>query len=221
MKRVCALILSLFLFGSLCACGEDAAAGQGSTPATTESRPTLPVTEESLSGTYKPRLWFLDHTLTFRTDSTYEFSDGETGTYALSGKSISMLAKDGANVVDLLIEDNHMHTYDTWYFDTDLDNDVTFSPDKNGHSDQSFEGRTPGGNIPGCDYSWILLDLDADGTFALKLGSKDGAEPEVKETFEGTYSTDKYILNLTYNGQVYPLIMANTNYIYFYIFDKV
>lgn len=221
MKRVFCFVLAVFLCIGLCACGEDASTGDpGTAPTTVIEKPPVPADARDVAGTYKSRLWFLDHTITLTEGGDSTFGD-EAGYFTYAEPSISILARDGSSTRNFLVENTCIYTCDSWQFDADIESGVTFSPNEKGYTNQSFEGRTPGGKIPGCDYDWILLDLNDDGTYVLQLGNKTDTTPEVKETFEGTYSTGKYTLTLTYQGKDYTLITSNANYIYFCIYDKV
>ena len=221
MKRAISFILAVLLCTGLCACGEEPATDQGITPATGSiEKPPISVDAKDVAGTYKSRLWFLDHTITLNENGDSAFGE-EAGYFTYAEPSISILAKDGSSTRNFLVENNCIYTCDFWQFDADIDSGVTFSPNEKGYTNQAFEGRTPGGKIPGCDYDWILLDLNDDGTYVLQLGNQTETTPEVKETFEGTYTTGKYILTLTYQGKDYTLVTSNANYIYFCIYDKV
>ena len=116
---------------------------------------------------------------------------------------------------------NCVYTFEAWHFDADEASGVTFSPDQNGLTDQSFVGHMPEGNIPGCNYDYIFLDLDSDGAFSLQVGNKTPDGVVIAETFQGTYFCKNSTLLLTYNGKNYPLIMNNANYIFFLTYDKV
>lgn len=218
MKRILAFALAMALCLPLWACGEEVAA-ETTVPPVTNGAEKLkdPATLESMAGTYQPRLWFLEHTLTLNPNGAYTFGS-ETGSWDTDGITVSL---DSPTVPTLLAGNQCIYTFNTWCFDADTDTGITFTPDHNGMTDQSFEARTPGGKIPGCECDWICLDLNADGTFALQLGNKTDGTPQVQETFTGTYTAPKNTLLLTYNGQDYPLIVSNANYIYFFIYDKV
>ena len=222
MKKLFSLIICLGLCFLLFGCGHKVTppATEPEVPVTSGAEKLKdPVTGESLSGTYTARLWFLDHNLTFHADGSYSFGSEEQGTYTFDDKYLTLSCDTGKR--NFLAGNNCVYTFESWHFDADTESGVTFSPDANGLSDQSFTGHMPEGNIPGCDYNYIFLDLNEDGTFSLQLGVKDETDITVKETFEGTYFCKNATLMLTYNGENYPLIMNNANYIFFLIYDKV
>lgn len=221
MKQALFLILALLLCLWMCSCSKEAPSATPTTAVTNGSKKLKePLTVESLAGTYKSRLWFLDHTITLNADSTYILGNDEEGTFILEDKYITFDSEDSSITKNYIAGNDCIYTFESWHFDADEASGVTFSPDQNGFTDQSFEGHTPGGNIPGSHYNWIFLDLNADGTFTLKLGSKGTSSLDVAETFEGTYISKNATLLLTYNGQDYPLIMNNANYTFFLIYDK-
>ncbi len=219
MKKLIALLLFLCL--NLCACGENPKPPAAPTAPVTNGSEKLkePVSVESLAGTYKSRLWFLDHTVTFNADGTYSFGDDESGTYSLADKYLTLSTETASS--GLIVGNNCIYSFTSWHFDADVDSGVTFSPDHQGLTDQAFEGHIPDGNLPGCDYNYIFLDLQSDGTFTLQVGTKTAATVTVAESFVGTYFCRNATLMLTYNGEDYPLIMNNANYIFFFIYDKV
>ena len=85
----------------------------------------------------------------------------------------------------------------------------------NGITGTSFEA-----NFKGSNYNYIFLDLDSDGNFTLQVGSKAQSDITIAESFQGTYFCKNSTLLLTYNGENYPLIMNNANYIFFLTYDK-
>ncbi len=226
MKKRFALLLALAVCLGLCACGNGKTPPAGTPQATLPTAPLTngseklkePVTVETLAGTYKARLWFLDHTVTVNADNTYSFSTGETGTYSLDDKYITLTSEDGAAVRNFMAGKACIYTFESWYFDADRETSITLSVGENGFTDQSFEATVPDGGIPGCDHDRILLELNADGTFVLTLS---GGASDAAEAYEGTYVSRNATLLLTYNGQDYPLIMNNANYVYFLVYDKV
>ena len=184
MKKALFLILAFALLLGLCACGSKEA--EPTSPAATATAPTEEENDlralKAAAGTYRSRLWFLDHTL--NDDLTYTFGESENGTFHIVDKYITMTPEEEASERYFIAEEDCIYTMQSWHFDADVDSGVTFSPNSKGVSDQSFEGTLPDGTIPGCAYNWILLDLDMDGSFTLKLGNKDGNTAEEKEDLE-------------------------------------
>lgn len=221
MKKALSLLLALVMCLSLCACG-----GGNETPETPEATteaPTTPesITAESLAGTYKTRLWFLNHTITLNANTSYDFGADEKGTFKLDENAIALNSKNENRTRRFVAGDNCIYTFESWRFDKDKEYGLAFSPDANGMADQTFEACVLNSNMPGCGYNWICLDLNTNGSFVLKLGNRTTTSLDVAETFEGTYTSDTSSLTLTYNGQSYPLILNNANHINFFIYDKV
>lgn len=215
---------------SLCACGNS-----GNTPTDTPnptgtpndtqtaepSNATEDITAESLAGTYKANLWFIDHSITLNANTTYDFGTTEKGTFKLDENAIDFYNKEGYVNRQYLAGENCIYSIDeSWVFDGDEDYNLAFSPDENGMADQTFIGNSLDA-IPGCDYNWIVLDLNTDGSFALNLGNRSNTAVDVAETFEGTYTSHDSTLILTYDGQDYPLILNDSNQICFLVYNKI
>ena len=98
MKRALSFILAVLLCAGLCACGdEEATVDRGTTPATTIEKPPVPTDAKDVAGTYKSRLWFLDHTITLNENGDSTFGD-EAGYFTFSEPSISILAKASSEI---------------------------------------------------------------------------------------------------------------------------
>ncbi|MBR4863549.1 MAG: hypothetical protein IKU07_03155 [Oscillospiraceae bacterium] len=221
MKKLFILLLAVTLCFALFGCGKEEApkVTVPDIPVTNGAEKlTDPVAAAAIAGTYKPRLWFLEETLTVNEDYTYTLNT-ESGSFTLEDKYITLQAESGNR--SFIVGKDCIYTFESWHFDADEESGVTFSPDRNGLTDQSFTGHMPEGNIPGCGYDHIFLDLDSDGTFTLQLGNKSTDGVTVAETFEGSYFCKSSTLLLTYNGENYPLIMNNANYIFFLTYDKI
>jgi len=234
MKKSISLLLALVMCLSLCACGGDNS-NTPDTPETTEATQaptaeatTEPTTEptsitaETLAGTYKANLWFLDHTITLNANTSYDFGTTEKGTFKLDGNSIDFYNKEGFVNRQYLAGENCIYQVETaWVFDKDEDYGLSFSPDENGLADQTFVARMVDTNMPGCDFSQIVLDLNTDGSFVLSLGHRTSITADITESFEGTYNSDDSAITLTYNGQDYLLILNDSNHIHFMVYDKI
>ena len=230
MKKTISLFLALVLCLSLCACG----GGNSDTPATSETdeatqAPTAEattdptsITAESLAGTYKATLWFLDHTITLNANTSYDFGTSEKGTFKIDGNCIEFYNKEGFVNRQYLVGESCIYQVETaWVFDKDEDYGLAFSPDEYGLADQTFVARMVNTNIPGCDFSQIVLDLNTDGSFVLSLGHRTSTTADITESFEGTYTSDNSAITLTYNGQDYLLILNDRNHIHFMVYDKI
>ena len=126
MKRALSFILAVLLCVGLCACGEDAAADQATAPTNTSiEKPPISVDAKDVAGTYKSRLWFLDHTITLNANGDSTFGE-EAGYFTYAEPSISILAKDGSSTRNFLVEGKQIYTCDSWQFDADIDSGVTF-----------------------------------------------------------------------------------------------
>ncbi len=231
MKKIVSLLLALAICLALCACGssdEAPATEPAETPteeateameATTESVEVL--TAESVAGTYKANLWFLDHTITLNANTSYDFGTTEKGTFKLNGNCIDFYNKEGFVNRQYLAGENCIYQVETaWVFDKDEDYGLAFSPDGNGMAEQTFVARMVDTNMPGCDFSQIVLDLNADGSFVLSLGHRSSTTADITENFEGTYTSIDSTITLTYNGQDYPMILNDSNHIHFMVYNK-
>ena len=220
MRKLFALLLAATVCFALFGCSRNEApkATEPAVPVTNGAEKlTDPITLEGLTGTYKSRLWFLKETLVINEDYTYTLGD-VSGDFSLEDKYLTLQTENGTR--SFIAGKNCIYTYESWHFDADEDSGVTFSPDQNGLTDQSFVGHIPEGNIPGSNYNYIFLDLDSDGNFTLQVGSKAQSDITIAESFQGTYFCKNSTLLLTYNGENYPLIMNNANYIFFLTYDK-
>jgi uncharacterized lipoprotein YehR (DUF1307 family) len=214
MKKALSLILALVLCLSLCACG-----GGNDAPKTPVKET---ITAESLAGTYKATLWFIDHSITLNANTSYDFGDTEKGTFKLDGNNVDFYNKEGFVNRQYFAEANYIYQIDTaWVFDKDEEYGLAFSPDENGMADQTFVSEMLNTNMPGCDYSKIVLDLNTDGSFVLSLGHRTRTTAEITKSFEGTYVSDDSAITLTYDGQDYVMILNNSNHIHFMAYEKI
>ena len=208
------VVFMILLSFSLGACGD----ANSDTPDTSE---TIPVTVESLAGTYSADLWFLDHTITLNENTSYDFGTTEKGTFELEENHIDFYNREGFVNRQYVAEGNYIYQVETaWVFEKDDEYGLAFSPDENGMADQTFTAKQIDTNMPGCDYSQIVLDLNADGTFALKLGHRSSTTADITESFEGTYTSNDSTITLTYKGQDYLLILNDSNHIHFMVYEK-
>ena len=223
MKKILSLTLALLLCLSLCAC---TTAPTANAPETTEApteAPTEALTTESIAGTYKTTLWFLDETLTLNPNTSYTSTDGTKGTYSIY--SVRTVIFDP--VADSDPDRQYIYTGESlldttdWVFDEDDEFGLAFSPDANGLTEQVFQDCVINGRIPGCKYGWIALILEKDGSFELRVGNRYTTSIDIAETFEGTYSYADSKLVLTYDGQDYPLTVSQNGQINFLEFRKV
>ena len=245
MKRLFALILTLVLCLSLCACGGagDSAEKTGgeSAPAadtTALSEEQKTITPESMAGTYESILWCFHDSFTMNANTSYDYEDGvehtdntmyddsrraEKGTFTISGNQIDLDQKLSSGVTSVLqnviVGDAFYDKY--WrYFEEDVDYGLAFSPDESGMTDQTFESFVVNADIPGTDHNCIVLDLNKDGSFKLELGAKLSTFKPM-ETYEGTYGYADSMLTLTYEGKDYPLFVTEKGQIYFVGYKKV
>jgi uncharacterized lipoprotein YehR (DUF1307 family) len=232
MKKVISLILVLVLCLSLSACGgennsetvsqtENTVQTENSTQATEPAPIVETVTAESLAGTYKASLWFLDHAITLNANTSYDFGTTEKGTFKLNGNCIDFYNKEGFVNRQYVAGENCIYQVETaWVFEKDEEYGLAFSPDESGMADQTFVARMIDTNMPGCDYSQIVLDLNTDGSFILSLGHRSSTTADITESFEGTYTSNNSAITLTYNGQDYLLILNDSNHIHFMVYNK-
>lgn len=202
MKKIFSLLLVLTMVFSLCACGGNKTV--------------------DLTGTYKTRMWFLDGTIVLNENTTCEIP-GDKGTFVTEGDKLTFTSKDNSyQKEEFAIETGYIYdTNDSWYFDKDEEYGLAFSPNDNGFTDQSFEACVINDEVGGSPYSWLYLDLNADGTYILKVGIREMTSLDVLETYEGTYTSDDSTLTLTYNGQEYTMLVNDNSQIIFLIYDKV
>ena len=228
MKKMISLLLALVLCLSLCACdstneGETSSQAENTTQATEASTESVEVlSAESVAGTYKANLWFLDHTITLNANTSYDFGTTEKGTFKLNGNCIDFYNKEGFVNRQYIAGENCIYQVETaWVFDKDEDYGLAFSPDENGMADQTFVARMVDTNMPGCDFSQIVLDLNTDGSFVLSLGHRSSTTADITESFEGTYTSNDSAITLTYKGQDYLMILNDSNHIHFMVYNKI
>lgn len=232
MKKKASLLLALVICLVLCACGgsqEAPATEPTETPTEVTTEATEASTEsvevlsaESVAGTYKANLWFLDHTITLNANTSYDFGTTEKGTFKLNGNCIDFYNKEGFVNRQYLAGENCIFQVETaWVFDKDEDYGLAFSPDGNGMAEQTFVARMVDTNMPGCDFSQIVLDLNTDGSFVLSLGHRSSTTADITESFEGTYTSNDSAITLTYNGQDYLMILNDSNQIHFMVYNKI
>ena len=218
MKKTLATLLALMMALTLCGCGEGA---------DSEKPKDAELTAETLAGNYSSRLWFMDSSITFNENTTYEFgeNDNAKGTFAFNGETILLdpvYSDYYGSAKAFTVNDGSVYVSDfDWCFEEDEDYGLGFSPDENGLTDQSFESCILNTKLPGCAYNWVFLDLNADGTFTLKVGQRGFSSLDVGEIFDGTYTSNDSALILTYDGRDYPLIIDDSNQIFYVIYDRV
>lgn len=209
MKKYLALLLiAVVLCFSLVACG----GGK--------------ITEETLAGTYKSRLWFLDETITLNSNTTYDsdsYGKEGKGTFEFYNNNKYICLKPYAKYPpNMRVTNDYIYESSYWHFEEDSEYGLKFSPDENGMTDQTFDYCIVDAIMPGSNnYNRIILDLNKDGTFEIKLGYRGYTADIIGETYNGTYSSDSSTLTLKYEGKDYPLYIKSDGYISFIIYDKV
>jgi hypothetical protein len=209
MKKYLALLLiAVVLCFSLVACG----GGK--------------ITEETLAGTYKSRLWFLDETITLNSNTTYDsdsYGKEGKGTFEFYNNSNYICLKPYAKYPpNMKVTNDYIYESSYWHFEEDSEYGLKFSPDENGMTDQTFDYCIVDAIMPGSNnFNRIILDLNKDGTFEIKLGYRGYTADIIGETYNGTYSSDSSTLTLKYEGKDYPLYIKSDGYISFIIYDKV
>ena len=215
MKKIICVVLILTLALSLCACGGKS--------------------EESIYGEYSPVLWFFDNqSLILNDNTTYKWvygeekKEGKKGTFEFKGSKLTLIEAKNDDKVVYEMEDNILHLVSnngiqdtSWRFEKDEEYGLEFSPNDQGMTDQTFTACILNTNIPGCSYNYIMLDLNDDGSFVLKLGKRGTSSLKYHETYEGTYSYEKSSLLLNYDGKTYPMYVDKNNIIYFVQYQKI
>ena len=191
---------------------------------TTESNE--PLTFETIAGTYVSRLWFLDEVITLNSNTTYDsdsYGKNGKGTYEFyNNNNYICLTPYAKYPPNMKVHNDYIYESSYWHFDEDTEYGLKFSPDENGMTDQTFDYCIIDAIMPGSNYNRIVLDLDKDGTFELKVGYRNYYNVDsIKETFNGTYTSDSSTLTLKYEGKDYPLYIKSDGYISFIIYDKV
>ncbi|MBQ7399222.1 MAG: hypothetical protein IJW06_01995 [Clostridia bacterium] len=238
MKKILVLLTAAVLVFAFCACGENNTptsvptanepvvnepVSEEPSPQTSDAEEQIieEVTAETVAGTYKTRMWFLDESIVLNTNTTYELGN-EKGTFTINEKTLTLTSKDNSyDKEEYIIGNNCVYEKDDhWYFDKDEEYGLFFSPDENGFTDQSFEACVINGNAGGSGYSWFLLDLNTDGTFTLKVGNREVSSLDIHKTYEGTYTSDGSNVTLAYEGQNYPMLLTEDNKIIFLVYYK-
>ena len=185
------------------------------TVVTTPPEPTV----DSLAGDYRATLWFLDLGITLNTNATFDYSFGAKGTISIESDNGKVWLKrtDYRNEV-MRISGDYLYLCQ-WELDEDNDYGAPFSPDANGMTDQTFEACILNEDMPGCDYNRLILDLNFDGTYELKLCSRTYSSSSVGETYNGTYSYQDGLLTLEYNGSTYDMVVVD-GIIYTIVFER-
>ena len=231
MKRAISLVLALVLCLSLCACGN---ADSKNTETTVPSATTEPqiettmetkpaITAETVAGTYKTTMWFIDETITLNSNTSYISSDGSKGTFSVTPNGVITLDPVDSSSADRVFQysDNTLIDYKDWVFDKDDEFGLAFSPDENGLTEQTFQDCLINGRMPGSKHNWFALFLKKDGTFELRQGYRGYSSLDIKEKCTGTYSATDSSLVLSYEGQEYTMLVSSSKVIQFHIFEKI
>ena len=231
MKKALALILALVICLSVCACDsnktndtDDTKTVENTTEPienTTESKKEL--TAESVAGTYKTTMWFLDETITLNSNTTYTSSNGSKGTFSIISSNIIVLKpvdNPSAERRFRYTEDG-LIDFDDWIFEKDEEFGLVFTPNENGLTEQTFEDCLINGKLPGCDYNWFVLLLKMDGSFELRTGKRYTTSIDIKDVFNGTYTYTDSKLTLSYDGQEYTMLVGDNSFIQFHILEKI
>lgn len=228
MKRTLSLVLVLVLCIGLCACTsgntEDTVPTGTAEPQVETTEETKEVlTAESVAGTYKTTMWFLDETITLNGNTTYTSSNGSKGTFSVTPNGIITLDPVDSSSADRVFQysENTLIDYKDWVFEEDDEFGLVFSPDENGLTEQTFQDCLINGRMPGSKHNWFALLLKKDGTFELRQGYRGYSSLDIKDKFNGTYTSTGSNLVLTYEGQEYTMLIANNRFIQFHILEKV
>lgn len=214
MKKIIVLLVVVVVFGlALLAFGDK----------TTDT--TKPLTYETIAGVYTSRLWFLDETITLNSNTTFDsdsYGKKGKGTYEFYNGNHICLSPYVKYPPNMKASNDYIYECSYWHFEEDNEYGLKFSPDENGMTDQTFDYCIIDAIMPGSNYNRIVLDLDKDGTFKLKVGYRNYYNVDsIKETFKGTYTSDSTTLTLKYKGKDYPLYIKDDGYISFIIYDKI
>jgi len=185
-----------------------------------QSAPSVkPLTINDITGTWNSSLWFFDSSIVINANTTYEHGL-DKGTVAFLDETTFQLNPRYVDVAPVfkyhegyIYQKNHC-------FDKDMDYGLSFSPDVNGRTDQTFNYAILNSKIDsssGCNC--IYLDLDSDGKYTLTTGTRTYSSFIKDKEYIGTYTYSDSILELYYNGRTYPLIVAD-GIIYFHVFEK-
>lgn len=201
MKKILTVLLVFVMCLSLFACGNS-------------------TNIEDLAGTWNSSIKDVEHSLVINSNSTYEHGD-DKGTITISKDGFSLEEKNGSKT-NFQVYGNYIYN-ETCCFEKDDEYGLTFSPDENGKTDQSFAANASGFSFTKkTGYSHFSIDFNKDGTCVLSLGwfgtsYFDGRK--VDKTIEGTYSYSDNIITLTDGADEYKMIVDD-NKIYYLVYEK-
>lgn len=190
MKKTIVLLLTLAMALSLAACGGPA---------------------RVIPGTYKTVSLIQMPDYVLNEDDTYERGE-EKGTYTKDDDdNLTLQAKDADTAVTLMA--SGAYYYDSSFAMTEDTEYGTAPAFENGVSSQTFTTNVNG--------SEVTLVLSEDGTFQLSTSSPAPEYPVVDNTvsYEGTYSLDKDVLNLTWNEMTFPFLFVD-DAIYVVVYEQ-
>ena len=180
MKKTAALLLAGAMALSLAACGAPA---------------------RVIPGTYKTVSLIQMPDYVLNEDDTYEHGE-EKGTYtADDNDNLTLQAKDSDTPATLMASDAYY--YDSSYAMTEDSEYGTAPAFENGVSSQTFTTTV--------NATEVTLALSEDGTYQLSTSVSAPEYPIVDNvmTYEGTYTLDKEVLNLTWNDMDFPFLFVD------------
>jgi len=205
MKRFLALMLAAALALSLVACG----GGGGETPSDGSSAPgespqapQTPEKERVIPGTYEAVS--LVSAAAYVLNENGSFDSGEQkGTYtaADNGSRITFQFKDSSSSSTLIAYGEYYHTEAKMTEDTEYGLAPSF--DDAGRSNQTF--TTQAGDVS------LTLELHEDGSFTFSTDKQSPVFDKFRDvvTYKGSYSLEDTVLNLNWNGIVYPFLVSD------------
>lgn len=202
MKKTVFLILALMICLSLCACGGG-----------------ISTKSESLAGTYTNVSFSPDTKYTLNENSTYDkVSPNEKGTYKASKGGFVLTDTNDDETVFAKEGDYYYRTNLICCFEKYEDYGLAPTFSKDGKSNQWFCAYYE--TISNSRWKVIILTLNEDGTFKLRDCERDNAGHQNDGTvYEGEYTLDGSILNLTHDGGTIPFLYVNEK-IYFDVIQK-
>lgn len=221
MKKVLSLLLTLAICLSLWACGGEKSVENAENTEKTETKKEITV--ETVAGTYKTTMWFLDETITLNSNTTYISSNGGKGTFTVTKEGLVCLDPVDSSSADRIFRytDGGLRDFEDWVFEEDDEFGLVFTPDEKGLTEQTFQECVINSRMPASKYNWFALILKMDGSFELRTGYRGMTSIDIKETFNGTYSYSDSQLKLTYEGREYIMPVGENGFIQFNVFEKI
>lgn len=200
MKKLSALMLASALALSLVACG-----GGGEpnppvqdTPSNAVENP--PASEKMIPGSYTPVGLVSGTGYEVNENGSYDHGE-EKGTYtAAEDGSLTFQSKDGGSST-LTAFGEYYHTAVQMAEDTEYGLAPSF--DESGHSNQTFQTEA--------DATSLTLELHEDGSYVFSYSKTSPVFDKFSDivTYEGSYALEDAVLNLSYNDNHYPLLVAD------------